>query len=657
MAALAQPTLVPAPTQAITTSAVKQARIGSLTDDDIIDQIKRQRQESIDRMQNIMNVALTCWEQSRNKQDFSDKASWQSRITLAKAHAAVKHFVANIMRLMTQSEQWVNVEDVAANPQMFMGASVAQSVESGVLRAAELAGFKEPFRDALETSGATMFGALKVIWQHTPYQSTTIEDGSDGLQLRQRTTLAGSLGIFSIDPWKIHFGPNTRGGTKIDWVVEDSDADLSELLESGSFENLEQVLKQGTKENKVTSDDENHRKDFKGDTGKVRQRVELWEYWGDIIDPKTQRILARNQHIIIANGQFVIKLQENRLWDKKPPYIFFSPLIVAGRFPGAGILEMNVEVKKAIDRIAQMWEDHLHFSVIPMWEADMSTLENPEDVGSGVYPGKIFRKKMGSAGLQTFRPLDIRPLTGESFNTVLAFDKEYQRGTFITEQTQGLIDAKGETTATEVQQTAIASTLILSDIAAHLELQLLSPLGEMIWDRLFQFLDITSMPNWGMLIGPQGQLLDMLPQQLRMEIVRGQYVFKARGLSRAIERSAQRNQLVSWIQTLSQLGPVQAIVNFPALITEVHESYHLPNANSLLVPNWQAVFQQIQAAMLAQANPMAQLEAKNAANEQKMAEQHEQIVTEKSLDGRNAILTEAAKATFNPKPKEKDKKK
>jgi hypothetical protein len=48
--------------------------------------------------------------QYRNKQDFDDQAPWQSRITFAKAHSAVKNFVAQVMRLLLQSEQWVTVD-------------------------------------------------------------------------------------------------------------------------------------------------------------------------------------------------------------------------------------------------------------------------------------------------------------------------------------------------------------------------------------------------------------------------------------------------------------------------------------------------------------------------------------------------------------------
>lgn len=667
MAATAEPLIRRAETQVVSTPANSRIRIPlgrdadgnerGLTDEQIVDQIRRLRQESIDRNRRMMATALTCWEQYRNEMDFSDKASWESRVTLAKAHAAVKHATANMLRLLTQSQQWVQVEDIEElNGQQ----SFAPFVEKGVLKLADLAEFKEVLRDSLEYSFATLFGAIKVIWQHNPYWYTSVEQGEGGLQTRSQQILAGQLGLYSLDPWKVHFGPRTKGGSKrTDFIIEDSDADISDLMAMGGFENLQDFV---SRDHKPSSKDDPSEMQRRGqmenaNESRVRRRIELWDYWGDIIDPMTQEVVAREMHVLIGNGEKVIKFGPNPLWDKKPPYILFSPLIVAGRFPGSGILEMNIEVKKAIDRIAQMWETKLHFDTIPMYEVETAALENPEELATGVYPGKVFRKKMGQGANQIIRPLLHQPMGPDSFNTVIAFDKEYQRGTFVSESVQGLIDAKGETTATEVQQTVLASTLILSDVAMHIESECLGPLGEMIWDRMFQFMDLTSRPNWTQLVGGEiGQVLDQLPTELRVDLVRGQYVFRARGLSRVIEQQQQRQRLIEWVTTVSQLGPAQAIINLPILFKRVHDSFHLPDGDNLLAPNWQAIFQQLQLALLAQANPLAQQEMKQESTMEQIEAETDQVVAQEAERGKQAILREAAKAALTPRKESKEKK-
>lgn len=598
--------VVPAPAE-VKSTPMNQVRIGTLTDEMIVDQIKMYRQESIDRLCLIMDTALKAWNQYRNKQDFSDKASWQSKVTLAKAHAAVKHFVANMMRLLTQSEQWITVENVEDHLEQ----SFAPYVERGILKMADIVQFRMPVRDAIENGAVTAISCLKVIWQLDPDNVAFIRDEGGQPVLVNQTRLEGKVGITSIDPWRCHFGPRTTAGRNIDYFIEDlPETDLASLYKMGGFENLDQIRDEDNKPKESETHDKT-RKDFQDSReSRQRKRVLLWHYWGDLIDPKTQQIVAENQSIMVANGKTIIKFGDNQLWDKKPPYIVFSPLIVGNRFPGGSILEMNLELKEAIDRIAQMWEDHQKFSVLPMWEAEMAALENPEDVFTGVMPGKIYRKKPGTGPVQIFRPLLTNPISADSFNTVLAFDKEYQRGTFITEQVQGLIDSKGETTATEVQQTQISSTLMLSDIAMILEDSCFCHLGEAIWDRMFQFMDYTSDPNWEMLLGPPfGPLLDRLPMQQRMALVQGNYTFKAYGLSRTIERQQQLQALIQWAQTLAQIPAASAIVNWAEVIRRGNESFHMPNPDELLMPNWPQVLVQAQQALMQQQSPIAQQQA------------------------------------------------
>ena len=61
-----------------------------MSDAEVVSQIERYRNEAFMREYIIRNNWLDCYGQYRNKQDFDDKAPWQSRITFAKAHSAIK---------------------------------------------------------------------------------------------------------------------------------------------------------------------------------------------------------------------------------------------------------------------------------------------------------------------------------------------------------------------------------------------------------------------------------------------------------------------------------------------------------------------------------------------------------------------------------------
>src|SRR5260221_4270570 len=147
-------------------SNISKARAGNLTDAEIVSQIERYRNEAFMREYIIRNNWLDCYGQYRNKQDFDDKAPWQSRITFAKAHSAVKNFVAQVMRLLLQSEQWVTVDPGSSvNPTVNIN-TIAPMVEKVVLKLAGTAHFRSQFRDALEVGAACGIGVLKIGWAY-----------------------------------------------------------------------------------------------------------------------------------------------------------------------------------------------------------------------------------------------------------------------------------------------------------------------------------------------------------------------------------------------------------------------------------------------------------------------------------------------------------
>lgn len=619
----------------------KQAttRAGKLTDAEIVSQIERYRNEAYMREYVIRNTWLDAYSQYRNRQDFDDKAPWQSRITYAKAHSAVKNFVANIMRLLMQSEQWVTVEPGEASDTLKL---MAPLVEKTVLQLAGNAHFRSQLRDALEFSAACGLGVLKIGWAYQNKVDLSVGGDDTGPILIQKQRKEGQLYVQSIDPFHIWFGPRTRDNNRFDFIIEESLVDVDELKAQKGLDNTDELEHVDRIADQMYFADQVYTRDFARYDKRMipaehyRKQALLWEYWGDLIDPHTQSIVKENQRILIANRTTILKMEDQPYWDNLPPYIVFSPLVVAGRFPGQGLLEMNMSVKDAADRTAQMQEDHLKFSTIPMMEVEAGALENPEgDMQTGVQPGKVFYKRAG-AGPGAVAGIQFPQLGNASFNFLMSLEKEYQRGTFITDQAQGLLDVKGETTATEIQTTQLQSSLILADIAQNIEDSCLGFVAEKIWSRAFQFIDATSKPTWSELLGPQiGALLDQLPQSLRIQIILGRYNFKAHGLSRTIERQQNLSKYKDLLMTLAQLGPqvLTAVgLNLTAVLRRIFDAYHFPDPQELVSPEGEQMQEQARQAQVAQQDPFLQEQAKAHGKIAAVREQADQDTMQKLLD-------------------------
>src|SRR4029077_16390106 len=129
---------------------------------------------------------MDCYGQYRNKQDFDDKAPWQSRIVYAKAHSAVKNFVANIMRLMMQSEQWMTVDPGSSYHPTLDPKALAPLVEKTVLKLANTAHTRSQLRDALEFGAACGLGVLKVGWAYQNVMNLSVGGDDTGPLLIQK---------------------------------------------------------------------------------------------------------------------------------------------------------------------------------------------------------------------------------------------------------------------------------------------------------------------------------------------------------------------------------------------------------------------------------------------------------------------------------------
>jgi hypothetical protein len=589
-----------------------------LRESDIVSQILRYREEAWHRDYVLRDKWLQCYQQMRGHQDFTDKAPWQSRLVLGKGHAAVKQFVANLFKLWRSSEQWITVDPGEANPEL---KKYAPMVEGAVLKLTDTPECRLETRDALEFGGSIGVMAMRIDWAYgeknelSTYSlgrdgSSAPSGGAEEQRIGQKSRKEGYIKFTSVDPFHLWWGPRTKGGREFDWVMEESYADIASLKAQGAFQNLDKIYGDTPDQSAITRSYEQQRKDKRIAPETTRKQIHLLEYWGDLVESRTNTVAATNRHIIIANRTNIIKNEANPYWDRRPPYILSSPLIVAGRFPGQGILEIPLPILNEINKVAQQMSDHLSISVVPMFEVEATALENPDgDMQTGIQPGKVFYRKAG-AGMQAVMGVQMPQLSAGAFNWELALDKEVQRSTFITEIAQGLTDAKGETTATEVNVTSQYASVLMGDISQHIEDNFLTPLAECVWSRAFQFLDSTSKPTWTELIGPEiGSVLDSMSREQRVKISEGRYTFKAHGLSRALQRQQNVQRYEQFLGTISQMAPqLLALIDAPKMLLRIFEAEHFPEPEELLPPNVREAFEKLQAGLLAQQNP-ADMEA------------------------------------------------
>lgn len=276
----------------------------------------------------------------------------------------------------------------------------------------------------------------------------------------------------------------------------------------------------------------------------------LTEYYGPLVwDGK---IIEEYAHVILANDTHVLVLQRNPFIHRKPPYIAFSPLNLPFRTEGVGLIEMVRFIDKALSNLANLSVDTLLFRLMPIFEVATEAFENPEDLETGIVPGKMLRKNLGHAGLEGIRPVQFEDISSGTTQTWAALDRSHQEGALISDIGEGLPRWRGQQTATESQLLQTQSESFMGGMAADIEKEALEPLVTMALDLIFQFIDTSQDPRIASILGIGADVLKGMSRQDVYEMIAGDYKVKVSGITGQLMKSEMLQNLIQFMNLVGQ---------------------------------------------------------------------------------------------------------
>lgn len=549
------------------------------------------------------------WQLYRNQDDFRDKEDWQSMLSIPKAPAAVRIAASNLRKMLLSSDNWITAEGLGPVEEAF--APYASKAVNTLMQSSAFR-FSQPFIEGLECGLAVGLGVWKIQPEQMNIDAITLggeQQGGRQITLRAR----------AVDYRKFKYGKYSNA-ERFDWTIEDWEIPFALLAEREDI-NPEVLAKIQRDSFSTPTEEDKDPERFDLTQATIARKsqinnVGVREYFGDVYDIRTQRVVARNQHILVLNRKFIGFIKENEFWHKRPNYVAFSPRHIAFRFPGAGILEESRDLFRAVNKLANLEIDGLEYSMLKQFEADLSLLENPEDIATGIEPGKIYRKRQGTNVLPAIREIPVSDSKRGGIEMQVFLDRSIQQGTAQSDILQGLTP-ESNPTATEVQQRVAGSNSLTLSMALDIEEQALSPMAQMIFWNALQFLDSTTQPSWSRLLGAEVEV-DQWTPEMRMQIIGGNYEFKFVGLSEAIRRQERQQKILETLKIISPSPILTAMVNMPSLIKDLLESI---GTGSYLNPNADQIFQMM-TMQQAQAQAQAQ-EAEAEAMEQQFEMRNE----------------------------------
>jgi hypothetical protein len=193
--------------------------------------------------------------------------------------------------------------------------------------------------------------------------------------------------------------------------------------------------------------------------------VELLEFWGDIYDPETKKLL-RNQLVTIIDRKWILRKEPNPLWTGEKPMFHCGWRLRTDNLWAQGPLDQLVGMQYRIDHLENLKADVFDLIAYPVMIVSGSTVEEFEyEPGATVFAGD-------EGNVQFLRP-DATALQADMQINELMNRMEELAG--APKQAMG-IRTPGEKTKYEVQSLENAAGRIFQSKVSWFERNILEPL-------------------------------------------------------------------------------------------------------------------------------------------------------------------------------------
>lgn len=471
-----------------------------MKDTDYVNYVEERWKEAEDAVKLLRDQWKELWQLYQNKQDFSDKASWQSKCFVPKIFMLVEAISAEIKKAVIQpknlfkfelddseeqeaisvlNEQKINIDGNTPGAADMLGELTQQieKIESILdIRRKRMARREKQFKAEIERSNLANIYSLmiksafllgigipKVIW-------------SDKKRVKLENVDAFN---YVIDPAYEPFQDERPS-----YQIERQEMPLAKLKKlakkKGSKYKKKEIdkIEEDVRKLQKTAD-ANRRKGLNEHGNKIKQ-VEIKQFWGDVIDENDK--IEENVLLVIANGKYLIRKQKNPYRHGLPPYVPTMPIPYPHRGQaGISLVQPMAKLQYAYNNIINMWLDNLNFTVNKAFTYDPNKLQSPKHF-TAIYPGM----KIPAYGDNPIQEVQVTAIKRDSLMVLNQLDRELQEGTRVTESVSGM-GSKKKKTLGEIELNVSQSKSLFDVIGRDLEKNSLTQVLEMTYDLYSQF--------------------------------------------------------------------------------------------------------------------------------------------------------------------------
>lgn len=525
-----------------------------------------------------------CWRLYNNQYDWSTKAWWQHRAPIPKVRASVDRAVALFRKTLLKMNPWYGIQAESK-----LGRTKGRYTMLLTDYWFDQANIQDEMMQGFKTGLVTSVAALKVWWMRVKDFKPTVYTESKEVPtyeygLQTGTTLQeekkarldpyfkGKLGVMAVNPRNLWVVPGTNGKG----IIERSQASLQEieaLADYGVYDKaaVKRLRDQICGPTETALDTSRQTVEGLAQANQYLRLVDLYHYWGDIYTP--QGVLVKcDATFTLANKDIMIRApHDNPFYHKDHPYIIGTPYSIPFSTYNRGMVEDVAEIAEAITEMANLIADGALYDAMKAFAIDIDQLDDPNEARQGVYPGKTFLRKSGSAAApneQLVQTVDVGKVPAEAMNMIQLFEKYMQEGSYVNEWVSGQGNQQGRTLG-EVNIKTAAALEGLDESARNLEITVIEPTLDKVARTIYQFQENYTLPRLVENYPDLSAILQGLTPAERYSTMVGDYNFKVRGMSIMIDRQQKIGELKEILQLLSYLPGFIEQLNPIATLEEV----------------------------------------------------------------------------------------
>ncbi len=521
-----------------------------LDDHQIIQTLGRYFDEAENVRETGFNPRHEAWEDNLHafwmRKSFSEKLPWQSAEISAAVPNYVERFSATHRQALTQTPDWVKIKDLNDETGIFSRFATKLTRLGLDFAGTNASGHPVPFEHIF--GNLCQVGALMKMVAAVTYDHRN-----------------GRVVVEQVDPRQCYWDPTGRGLYRVRfWEVDketllrqadQTDSEGNPLYDREAVKGLFAHHDREIQENQEDSSGQ-------GQTlSSVRKPILLKEWLVDLIDE--DEIVREKQFIVVANDETIIRGPEPNPWWHKQDWIVGHPVLQAPLSPvdGRTYVELfrnpvstNENVMNRIIDIASMRMN--------AFEVNPDVLDNVEQIEFGIAPNQtIIRAEDANPGDRAITVIEMGDNVGSDLLALWqATKQEAQEAAAQSDLSLGQTVQKGDTTATEINESQAGQSALNNSISMDIDLGFLGPVAGLVYYSLLQHVGPDSPGIWNGLSKDEQAMLMTRREEFRTRPV----AIRASGLTKAVERSRRTRGL---------LGALNVIGGNPILIQAFMQKY------------------------------------------------------------------------------------